>query len=231
MLLSGFSFQVAEPLVFDSIEAFKFPSRYRAAFHFRIPRKSHAAFPAPVSISLSSGFSFQVEGQVECPGGSRNRVSISLSSGFSFQVKTPTLVWDCSYVSISLSSGFSFQGQGKNREWRACLVSISLSSGFSFQADGNLASPFKIEWKFPSRYRAASHFRGYCGVCRGSWVCFNLVIERLLISGTPRRLSAASVRFNLVIERLLISGRLGTALWRAFDVSISLSSGFSFQVS
>ena len=61
---------------------------------------------------------------------------------------------------------------------------------------------------------------------------FNLVIERLLISGEN---SSGKVRhlldgFNLVIERLLISGavsRVGREC--VLLVSISLSSGFSFQ--
>ena len=63
-------------------------------------------------------------------------------------------------------------------------------------------------------------------------ICFNLVIERLLISGVigiSRDLRAAS--FNLVIERLLISGRQNEYRANAIGfVSISLSSGFSFQV-
>ena len=109
-----------------------FQSRYRAASHFRIRRIQRAWMPFLVSISLSSGFSFQ---------GSSTRyrrrtrpVSISLSSGFSFQVivaaerpkafrtfqsryraashfrliaRAPDVVLNC--VSISLSSGFSFQ--------------------------------------------------------------------------------------------------------------------------
>ena len=61
---------------------------------------------------------------------------------------------------------------------------------------------------------------------------FNLVIERLLISGA----TAFGVgetqpsSFNLVIERLLISGYVnGTYTGIELVVSISLSSGFSFQ--
>ena len=63
---------------------------------------------------------------------------------------------------------------------------------------------------FQSRYRAASHFRFQrvsrfgCGIS----ACFNLVIERLLISGTFASRPQTTVTF----------------------VSISLSSGFSFQV-
>ena len=136
---------------------------------------------------------------------------------------------------------------------------------------------------FQSRYRAASHFRSIsncpaCTRCRVSISLssgfsfqeeklsaltqllasgFNLVIERLLISGIqhPKALRAPVASFNLVIERLLISGQTATvpqkrahlfqsryraashfrareSQWMAFStsyVSISLSSGFSFQ--
>ena len=86
---------------------------------------------------------------------------------------------------------------------------------------------------FQSRYRAASHFR----LRKPILACdchyrFNLVIERLLISGPdmdetwPTRL----LGFNLVIERLLISGFPVRDIHRQLiNVSISLSSGFSFQ--
>ena len=87
-------------------------------------------------------------------------------------------------------------------------VSISLSSGFSFQGFGAGAAPF-----------AGLH-------------SFNLVIERLLISGQTALLQrlAGIPRFNLVIERLLISGSFITfAVGVSVIVSISLSSGFSFQ--
>ena len=87
------------------------------------------------------------------------KVSISLSSGFSFQAIgslwprcTPLL------VSISLSSGFSFQGIGLSARVTSLAVSISLSSGFSFQENKRML---------------AAHVG----------VSFNLVIERLLISG------------------------------------------------
>ena len=87
-------------------------------------------------------------------------------------------------------------------------VSISLSSGFSFQElDTCNGNPEPV--KFQSRYRAASHFR----------VMFP--VHRLIVKFS----------FNLVIERLLISGhvRIGSSRRIGF-VSISLSSGFSFQV-
>ena len=61
---------------------------------------------------------------------------------------------------------------------------------------------------FQSRYRAASHFRRVSGlVVRFGFGRFNLVIERLLISG----LGHLSEQYTVT------------------DVSISLSSGFSFQ--
>ena len=112
---------------------------------------------------------------------------------------------------------------------------------------------------FQSRYRAAFHFR-YSGrlSSRTIGICFNLVIERLFISGTDVHPSAAAVHpkfqsryraafhfrlasrnsqsryltgFNLVIERLFISGCKVSPSAVTMSVSISLSSGFSFQVS
>ena len=62
----------------------KFQSRYRAASHFRITGTDHGGEVLEVSISLSSGFSFQVPGGSPAFSGLRT-VSISLSSGFSFQ--------------------------------------------------------------------------------------------------------------------------------------------------
>ena len=79
---------------------------------------------------------------------------------------------------ISGRNGYQ-QGHPDNHQ-----VSISLSSGFSFQVGGS-------------------------NVKRSSQpsVGFNLVIERLLISGRNSALSGGtSICFNLVIERLLISG-------------------------
>ena len=88
---------------------------------------------------------------------------------------------------------------------------------------------------FPSRYRAASHFRvpllSYTTIYL--WPSFHLVIERLLISGALLAGGENHVHgsFHLVIERLLISGRLPSSQpgTKWFGVSISLSSGFSFQ--
>ena len=159
-----------------------FQSRYRAASHFRRITGNLDKLKIQVSISLSSGFSFQV--WVRVRSSRRSLVSISLSSGFSFQAVAAVRLASARHVSISLSSGFSFQAIAATK--RGCA---SLSS-------------------------------------------FNLVIERLLISGPSSRQfwQTCLSSFNLVIERLLISG--GGRRWQLrprTSVSISLSSGFSFQ--
>ena len=168
-------------------------------------------FGAPtvnVSISLSSGFSFQAIADTAIPEGSL-KVSISLSSGFSFQVNQLKAIWEAhlsfnlvierllisgkkkqpwlyvlSIVSISLSSGFSFQGNCRNLRRKRRSVSISLSSGFSFQGWIVVSDAGRVT-AFQSRYRAASHFRSdFDGNLTTSInTRFNLVIERLLISG------------------------------------------------
>ena len=164
-----------------------------------------------VSISLSSGFSFQVKesfvfvafvmgfnlvierllisGQRLQYRRSTSVVSISLSSGFSFQVrKNKREAGKDENVSISLSSGFSFQGANpRSSRYAAKYVSISLSSGFSFQADGRGAFNASVKEQFQSRYRAASHFRAEPVKDTVALLRFNLVIERLLISGFFRR--------------------------------------------
>ena len=135
-------------------------------------------------------------------------VSISLSSGFSFQVGLRHRVENCLFVSISLSSGFSFQVQKVRVNPGVNLVSISLSSGFSFQGCHDVRKPSYRRVLFQSRYRAASHFRAV----------------------TASVASCCAPSFNLVIERLLISGPERKEPNGAFvEVSISLSSGFSFQ--
>ena len=69
------------------------------------------------------------------------------------------------------------------------------------------------------------------GILQTSTAGFNLVIERLLISGASEEDTVCGNScFNLVIERLLISGRLILVPGHFVVVSISLSSGFSFQV-
>ena len=134
-------------------------------------------------------------------------VSISLSSGFSFQVRR-------GFLRRVLTIGFNLvierlliSGRRRSHDCGGRIVSISLSSGFSFQVISSLDKPFRLI------------------------VGFNLVIERLLISGlTLRPIIAWHSCFNLVIERLLISGPTFSGLASpAKAVSISLSSGFSFQ--
>ena len=69
----------------EVVEMVLFPSRYRAASHFRECGTGTPTAHATVSISLSSGFSFQ--GDIEARDELLLHVSISLSSGFSFQVR------------------------------------------------------------------------------------------------------------------------------------------------
>ena len=145
----------------------------------------------------------------------------------------------CAFVSFNLvierlliSGGSSAQHVGSQR----CL---------KFQSRYRAASHFRSQKSpdgvtatsmFQSRYRAASHFRRIrhdLHVARFLCRCFNLVIERLLISGSsrPQYSNHPAMRFNLVIERLLISGFARSLhTYAKKGVSISLSSGFSFQV-
>ena len=96
-------------------------------------------------------------------------------------------------------------GHGGRGDLCGSSVSISLSSGFSCQA---LIANSASSWRS----------------------CFHLVIKRLFISGRRYSQPRPRLRFHLVIERLLISGAYTHAdNHRADCVSISLSSGFSFQ--
>ena len=162
-----------------------FQSRYRAASHFRVRRAACQLNPLQVSISLSSGFSFQVVNLSQ----SQRETIVAFQSRYRaashFRDRRGRGLGACMVVSISLSSGFSFQ-VGNRRARRVNLfVSISLSSGFSFQVRRSQLTLLQFR-------------------------CFNLVIERLLISGYT-----------------------GGDTWDVdtyLRVSISLSSGFSFQV-
>ena len=89
--------------------------------------------------------------------------------------------------------------------------------------------------QFQSRYRAASHFRN---LPSESAQCLIIVFQSRYRAASHFRTDASPVKplplsgFNLVIERLLISGfpndvDMGGCV---LPVSISLSSGFSFQV-
>ena len=86
---------------------------------------------------------------------------------------------------------------------------------------------------FQSRYRAAFHFRSE-SLRRGSesHPRFNLVIERLFISGTrcePSRVSSTSVSISLSSGFSFQEFGFAPADGGFLKVSISLSSGFSFQ--
>ena len=117
-----------------------------------------------VSISLSSGFSFQ-EKLTDIYPENALAVSISLSSGFSFQVnpvKHGTILLHCFNLVIErllISGNSSISAQ----DCKNSKVSISLSSGFSFQVE-------------------------HCPFSLGVGMRFNLVIERLLISGSQATL-------------------------------------------
>ena len=112
-----------------------FQSRYRAASHFRRDNNEpHPTLDCPVSISLSSGFSFQAN-----PKGFR-----AVQDIYRFNLVIERL----------LISGLWWTRIGRS----LLNVSISLSSGFSFQEKSAVLIEFRIT-EFQSRYRAASHFR------------------------------------------------------------------------
>ena len=162
-----------------------FQSRYRAASHFRArPPSSNVATSLSVSISLSSGFSFQANFWVffqyaldgfnlvierllisgdggflkDCPS---DLVSISLSSGFSFQVIAPRV---CNSVTI-----FSFNLVIERLLISGTKRAIRTIRFIMFQSRYRAASHFRLILmrgqmssallRFQSRYRAASHFR------------------------------------------------------------------------
>ena len=122
----------------------------------------------------------------------------------------------------------------------SCATSRSVQ--FLFQSRYRAASHFRsssariLQQRLPafqSRYRAASHFREVSLVYRGA----NPEFQSRYRAASHFRLSALRARmcficsFNLVIERLLISGILKPRKTPSrIRVSISLSSGFSFQV-
>ncbi len=183
-----------------------------------------------VSISLSSGFSFQAN--ADYVGYSFEQVSISLSSGFSFQDSDCRVGQTQFDVSISLSSGFSFQVPRtfwRTSTPRLCfnlVIERLLISGASCSRESIAARMFQ------SRYRAASHFR-----CASSlniivtFMCFNLVIERLLISGgLPVPGQVWTCLFQSRYRAASHFRGSNSAVGKLFNrVSISLSSGFSFQ--
>ena len=157
-LSSGFSFQV--DACKDRAKLFTVSISLSSGFSFQVRDRVLFLPPVVVSISLSRGFSFQVLRKHLSEFRRDIIVSISLSRGFSFQVTAGLThrvhMW---HVSISLSRGFSFQESNERGLQDVHQVSISLSRGFSFQARSNELGP-------------RQHRFG-----------FNLVIERLFISG------------------------------------------------
>ena len=115
-------------------------------------------------------------------------------------------------VSISLSSGFSFQGSGSGGVYPPLgVVSISLSSGFSFQVLQSILQRVRFLFRVSISLSSGFSFQGkeYTVLHGGPFSGFNLVIERLLISGVDLLIFRQTTGwhcFNLVIERLLISG-------------------------
>ena len=176
-----------------------------SGFSFQGGRLLRRLVSSHVSISLSSGFSFQgcpsASASAACPFPSRYRAAFHFRFNASVETKTVKL------VSISLSSGFSFQGTVASCEagLKRCF-NLVIERLFISGCRGE--RPRKTVDKFPSRYRAAFHFRGKVFTIRGQSRRFNLVIERLFISGLRRCVCVRHtlVRFNLVIERLFISG-------------------------
>ena len=187
----------------------KFQSRYRAASHFRRGSGSFTRAFCRVSISLSSGFSFQVS---QCSP-SIFLLFASFQSRYRaashFRRNTEQRIFGKSVVSISLSSGFSFQGHRYRFHNRAFLLFQSRYRAASHFRAG-ASSMFTIQkCSFQSRYRAASHFRS----------------DALSASVTARYLFQSRYRAASHFRRLC---RPATS--PAYHVSISLSSGFSFQV-
>ena len=139
----------------------------------------------------------------------QTNVSISLSSGFSFQAYASGSSGACVNRFNLVIERLLISGTPSDMHLQSLFqVSISLSSGFSFQARQARAAD-AVRNEFQSRYRAASHFRrlplrkdiqGVLNVsislssgfsfqvspsdfCKDDYSSFNLVIERLFISG------------------------------------------------
>ena len=214
-----------------------FPSRNRAAFHVRAtqsrmyhPWGTSVCFHLVIERLLISGC-----GDALCIPPTTPIVSISLSSGFSFQEHERGIHVGSGEVSISLSSGFSFQvlfsptcarlSVSFPSRYRAAshfrLPSADLGVAVWFTSFNLVIERLLISGRgeasrtttasstFPSRYRAASHFRIDRGSCQGSLPLFQSRYRaashfRLIC---PESLSTAHLLcFHLVIERLLISG-------------------------
>ena len=144
------------------------------------------------------------------PVAGRRKVSISLSSGFSFQDDEPILGGYHFYlVSISLSSGFSFQVKSHIKRRNAIKGFNLVIERLLISGSQQWEYHTYVYIEFQSRYRAASHFRFY-GMCQPAPV---FLVSISLSSGFSFQVSFWRIRhpigfrrFNLVIERLLISG-------------------------
>ena len=230
-LLSGFSFQVSDCRSGELLDDLLFQSRYRAASHFRDNRFIGHALATHVSISLSSGFSFQgnvlsLHGSGTAAFQSRYRAASHFRSS-AVRCVSKSRKFQSRYRAASHFRGAHWRGRGSEKSGFNLVIERLLISGPTASV---LLAPSS---SFQSRYRAASHFRAEITPrLTASSSCFNLVIERLLISGDCVGCSCGDTRsFNLVIERLLISGARRRMRNRCpLNVSISLSSGFSFQV-
>ena len=214
-----------------------FQSRYRAASHFRLKEEVLQGYQscfnlvierllisgrhllprecfrlAVVSISLSSGFSFQVCPCVSVPIGEHHQFQSRYRAASHFRNRDDAANGRrLAPVSISLSSGFSFQ------EAAADSLSNAISNCFNLVIErllisGNLKGlrVYHLRCEFQSRYRAASHFRMECPRPNSAIIS---IVSISLSSGfsfqvarMKRTLTGVRYRFNLVIERLLISG-------------------------
>ena len=135
-----------------------FQSRYRAASHFRMPNWRRLRCLLAVSISLSSGFSFQ-ERLARTLTGVRYSFNLVIErlliSGCEARVEClMTKMFQSRYRAAS-----HFRVLRRGDIAASIKVSISLSSGFSFQVEIPYPDPPRLFFWFQSRYRAASHFR------------------------------------------------------------------------
>ena len=203
--MSGALTQLTELSLYDTL---RFHLVIERLFSSCLANRVFPVNPALVSISFSSGFSFQVAGVRVLQGSVCVFQSRYRAASHFRDPGCPKPPGHLPYVSISLSSGFSFQ-EGVNHRGRVGIsaVSISLSSGFSFQVTVNIDE----DWTdmFQSRYRAASHFRGE--------ETASMLVESAELFQSRYR-AASHFRKGEGNERM-----------QSLEVSISLSSGFSFQ--
>ena len=171
-LSSGFSFQGLRRSYRLNGASAAFQSRYRAASHFRLNLLVRADI--------------------------RNRFQSRYRAASHFRVaKAPVRIRRTKFQSRYRAASH-FRGSGR-RGWKPRLrVSISLSSGFSFQAIHidifSVCIPFvSISLSSGFSFQVNSRIEG-----RSLHLSFNLVIERLLISG--RRKADARDAFRLKFQ-------------------------------